>query len=522
MGTDRSDKKSAGNKRGNNGKSAVDKRRNNNGSGFGNKGGHRRGAVKKAVDPDRITAYKALLRIDKAKAYSNIELNSILSEKDPADIVVNPAFVRELVYGVIKNRRYLDYFIDDLARDGIEGVRREIAILLRMGLYQIIFMDSVPEHSAVDETVKITKLLFPGRDGFVNGLLRSFIRKQNTYYSKPSDDSRKSESVSENKRDDVSGSEPVSDNKRDIPVPNITDPIRRISVMYSCDEGLVRLLAGQYGTEKAEEILRVSLETPPLYVRVNTIKTSSADLISSLTDKGFKADDQSPDFPDTLVVSGKGILETKEFKDGLFFVQDASSSQAMKEFGPEPGETLIDVCAAPGGKSFAAAILMDNSGVIHAMDLHGNKLRALTKQAKRLGITIIDTEEHDAKTINKKYAASSSGNNEYGADKVLCDVPCSGLGVLRRKPEIKDRPLLNDGRDLAEIQYRILCSSADYVKPGGELMYSTCTLNRIENEKVTDRFIAGHDGFRVRCSKLTMPCSGGPDGFYYCIMQRVK
>lgn len=520
MGTDRSDRKSAVkkrgdngksaavNKRGNNSKSAEKKRRKDNGSGFGNKGGQRRGGVKITVDPDRMTAYKALLRIDKAKAYSNIELNSILTEKDPADIVVNPAFVRELVYGVIKNRRYLDYFIDDLARDGIEGVRREIAILLRMGLYQIVFMDSVPEHSAVDETVKITKLLFPGRDGFVNGLLRSFIRKQNTDYSKPNDN--------------VSGSIAVSEKKRDIPVPDITDSIRRMSVMYSCDEGLVRLLAGQYGNEETEDMLRVSLETPPLYVRVNTIKTSSADLISSLTDKGFKAEDQKPDYPDTLVISGKGILETKEFREGMFFVQDASSSQAMREFGSGPGETLIDVCAAPGGKTFAAAILMDNIGVIHAMDLHGNKLRALTKQAKRLGIIIIDTEEHDAKTINEKYAASSSGNNEYGADKVLCDVPCSGLGVLRRKPEIKDRPLVNDGRDLAEIQYRILCSSAEYVKPGGELMYSTCTLNRIENEEVTDRFIAGHDGFRVRCSKLTMPCSGGPDGFYYCIMQRVK
>ena len=132
-----------------------------------------------------MTAYKALLRVDKTRAYSNIELNAILSgksvDRSPADVVVNPAFVRELVYGVIKNRRYLDYFIDKLARDGIEGVRREIVILLRMGLYQIVFMDSVPTHSAVDETVKITKLLFPGRDGFVNGLLRNFVR---SYYVK--------------------------------------------------------------------------------------------------------------------------------------------------------------------------------------------------------------------------------------------------------------------------------------------------------------------------------------------------
>ena len=503
-------------------------------------GSTRSGNVKIVIDPDRMAAYKTLVKIDKSKAYSNIELNTMMSDE-----IVNQGFVRELVYGVIRNRRYLDYYIDELARDGIESIRPEVVVLLRTGLYQIIFMDSVPAHAAVDETVKIAKLLFPGRGGFVNGLLRSFIRLHVELDLKAGSDAGKADPENAEARIEIADrglEEPVFveiDDSRRMPIPDIADDMRRLSVMYSCDEGLVRLVAGQYGKDETEKFLKVSLETPPLFVRVNTIKTSTASLAESLRSQGFAAElyegsvyegsasdtlnentrDVSPDNADrshtdsdTLIVSGRGILETKEFRDGLFFVQDASSGEAVKEFGPAAGEVLIDVCAAPGGKTFAAAIGMQNSGVIHAMDLHGNKLRALTKEAKRLGITKIDTEEHDAKTVLEKYAGT--------ADKVICDVPCSGLGVLRRKPEIKDRPLKNDGRDLAEIQYMILCSSSEYVKPGGELMYSTCTINKIENEGVTDRFLSEHEDFKVRCSRHIMPCSGGPDGFYYCIMQR--
>ncbi len=463
------------------------------------------GPQKIVIDPDRMAAYKALVRIEKSKAYSNIELNAILEKpakgksknsfdpaksrsekpaKEKADVIVNPGFVRELVYGVVRNRRYLDYYIDDLAANGIESIHKEVTVLIRTGIYQLVFMDSVPDHSAVDETVKIAKLLFPGRGGFVNGILRNFIRLRDKDYGKPGCEGR------------------------NIPVPDIEDPVKRLSVMYSCDEGLVKLLVDQYGTDKAEEFLKVSLETPPLFIRVNTLKTDAAELADSLQKHGFKADIYSNE---SLVVSGRGIIESKEFRDGKFFVQDASSTMAIKALAPEAEEVLIDVCAAPGGKTFSAACMMEGRGRILAMDLHGNKLRALTREAKRLGISIIETRENDAKS-----KASDIGQ----ADKVICDVPCSGLGVLRRKPEIKDRPLKKDGRELAEIQYMILCSSSEYVKPGGELMYSTCTVNKIENEEVTDRFLSEHGDFSRRCSHVTMPCSGGSDGFYYCILKR--
>lgn len=468
--------------------------------------------VRIKIDPDRIAAYKALVRIEKSKAYSNIELNAILNDKDNEKIV-NPAFVRELTYGVVRNRKYLDYFIGSLAKNGIESIRKEVAVLLQTGMYQIVFMDSVPVHSAVDETVKIAKVLFPGRDGFVNGLLRNFVR---SYYvfgngnGSENSEAADERSGKENKERQENKEEKEVAGTAHRPVPDIEDDIERMSVMYSCDEGLVRLLADQYGKDKAEEILSVSLETPPLFVRVNTLKTDAKALAGVLTDKGFSAAPYEDN--DSLIVSGHGILESKEFRDGLFFVQDASSTMAVSALAPKAGETLIDVCAAPGGKTFSAAIQMQDRGVIHAMDLHGNKLRALEKQAKRLGINIIDTEEHDAKNVHPEYAGT--------ADKVICDVPCSGLGVLRRKPEIKDRPLINDGRDLSEIQYRILSASAEYVKAGGELMYSTCTVSRIENEDVTERFLGEHADFKELCSRVTMPCSGGPDGFYYCIMRR--
>ena len=432
----------------------------------------------KNVDPDRMAAYEALVRIERSKAYSNIELNAVTGKG-----VRNPGFVRELVYGIVRNKGLLDYYIDSLVDNGIRSVKTELKILLRMGIYQIAYMNSVPEHSAVDETVKMAKAMFRGRSGFVNGVLRNFIRGK--------------------------AADPRT----------IRDAVKRIHIQYSCDTGLVKMLISQYGEEKTEEFLRISLETPPLYIRVNTLKISALEIADKLEKQGFTVNDNkcNVNYADSLIVSGKGVLETESFRNGEFFVQDASSSEAVEKLAPEAKETLIDVCAAPGGKTFTAAIFMENAGVIHAMDLHENKLRALNKQAARLGIGIIQTEPHDAKEVQGNYIGT--------ADKVLCDVPCSGLGVLRRKPEIKNRPLAEDGRDLAEIQLMILSSSSEYVKPGGKLMYSTCTINRIENEEVVAGFLEEHgssekNGFTLVESKLMMPVSGGSDGFFYAVMQR--
>ena len=422
-----------------------------------------------------MAAYEALLRVEKTNAYSNIELNKVTQGK-----VHNPGFVRELTYGVIKNRVLLDFYIDKLAANGISSVKRELKVILRIGIYQILYMDSVPEHSAVDETVKLASEVTKGKTGFVNGVLRSFLRR----YKAEKD-----------------------------PLDEPSD----LDIKYSCEEGLVKLLVSQYGEEKAEEILSTSLETPPLFIRVNTLKTSVSKLSWELGVKGFKVNDTNDtvNLPEgTLEVSGKGILETDEFRNGEFFVQDASSTKAIEEFSPEPGETFIDVCAAPGGKTFAAALKMNDTGRILSIDLHENKLRALKKQADRLGISIIETRQHDAKETDESLWDT--------ADKVLCDVPCSGLGVLRRKPEIKDRPLKNDGRDIAEIQLKILEASSLYVKPSGTLMYSTCTVNKIENEEVVRRFISENSGFEILKEEQLLPASGGADGFYYCILKRVE
>ena len=249
-----------------------------------------------------------------------------------------------------------------------------------------------------------------------------------------------------------------------------------------------------------------------MFIRRNALKCTREQLIASLAAENVGVRETA--LQDAFALERPGdITRLSAFRDGWFFVQDLSAQLAAETLGAEPGDRVIDCCAAPGGKSFAAAISMENRGEVIAADLYPHKCALIEAGAKRLGITIIDTEEHDAKTVEQKYADDQ-------ADKVICDVPCSGLGVLRRKPEIKDRPLNNDGRDLSEIQYRILTASAAYVRPGGMLLYSTCTINRIENEDVTDRFINEHSDFAVKDQKLTLPCTGGPDGFYYCIMER--
>ena len=439
---------------------------------------------------DRMAAYKTLEAVFKSEAYSNIALNF----NTDGDKVTNPAFVREIVYGVIKYRKVLDFYIDQLVRDGVKSVKGDILILLEMGVYQILFMDSVPDHSAVDESVKIAKEITRGKSGFVNGVLRNFLRK----------------------RDELKTPE------------SIRDRFKRISTMYSCDETIARLLVNQYGEDDTCSILKESLMTPPLFIHVNTIKTDIKTLSDDLSE--YLTDDENFDGLPVLEVKGSRILETDAFKDGKFFIQDISSVNAISHFDPEADETLIDVCSAPGGKSMAMACQMENKGTIHCFDLHENRLKPVDKTAKKLGITIIDTCPHDATEVYEKYIEK--------ADKVICDVPCSGLGVMRRKPEIRYKKFDKDLDRLYKTQYRILECSSRYVRPGGMLMYSTCSINRKENEEITSQFLKEHEDFVVTDSYLTLPgarnismydtsspqpdCMDRADGFYYCIMERKR
>lgn len=425
------------------------------------------------MDINRKTAYNTLFEIEKSGAYSNIILNQEIKEINPD----SPAFVRELVYGVLENKIYIDYILNQLIPKGLKGVKKQDLTLLRMGIYQIEFMHSVPEYAAVNESVKMAKKLCRGRDGFINGVLRGYGKK-----------------------------------KDKIHLPDKTNMIEYLSVKYSYDQWIVKMWAETYGIKHTEDILRAGNDTPKLSLRVNRLKGSRGDLITSLTDMGFSCE-FSTNSENIIYATGSNILLSEPFKAGRFSVQDEASVMAIECLNPAPGSTVIDTCAAPGGKSLAMAELMDDSGKIISLDIYKHKLQLLEKEAERLGLHIIDTRENDGTVFNVNF--------ENLADYVLADVPCSGLGVIRKKPEIKYKVLSDNGNELSEKQYEILEISSRYVKEGGVLMYSTCTINRIENEMVTGRFLAAHKEYELLIERQLMPDTDKTDGFYFCKMRKL-
>ena len=427
------------------------------------------------MDCNRKTAYSVLFEIEKNQAYSNLELNRQIGLQNPD----NPAFVRELVYGVLENRIYLDYLLAHLIPKGLSGIKKQVLTLLRMGLYQLIFMESVPPYAAIGETVKLAKKLAPGRDGFINGVLRGYQKKGA----------------------DIK----LPDSKEDL--------ISYLSVRYSYAQWIVELLLSQYGMQRAEQILKAGNDRPKLSIRVNMMRTDRQSLAEQLTEEGFVIEEATLS-ERVLFASGSGLLGTKAYEQGLFSVQDEASVLAAEAVNPLPGQTVLDICAAPGGKSLAMAEMMGNKGVVKAFDIYGHKLTLIEQQAQRLGLSNIITEESDGCVLREDLRDS--------ADCVLVDGPCSGLGVIRRKPEIKYKELADEGRELSEKQLRILLTASCYVKEGGILVYSTCTVNRIENTEVVERFLKERSGFTLLFERQYLPDTDETDGFYICKMRKQK
>ena len=425
------------------------------------------------ADLNRKTAYQTLLEIEKNQAYSNIELNHQIGQMNPE----NPAFVRELVYGVLENQIYLDHILKQLIPKGLKGVKKPIKVLLRMGLYQLIFMDSVPEYAAVNEIVKLSRKVAPGRDGFINGVLRGYSKRK-AHLTMP-------------------------DSEKDLAL--------YLSVKYSFDPSIVKLWLSQYSAEETETLLANSNLRPPIAIRVNLTKTTEADLEAELTAQGFSLE-KAVLCDRVFFVKGSGLLDTEAFANGRFSVQDAASVLAVDILDPKPGDMVMDICAAPGGKTLAMAEKMENKGRILAFDIYAHKLDLMQMQAKRLGLRIIETGQQDGTVFNEIYMEL--------ADKVLVDGPCSGLGVLRRKPEIKHRPVLGDVAELAEKQLAILENACRYVKPGGDLLYSTCTINKRENNDVSRTFLQKHPEYEMKVERQLFPGVDDADGFYICKMHR--
>ena len=425
------------------------------------------------MDNNRKTAYQTLLDVESKKAYSNIALNHKIAVNKPG----SPAFVRELVYGVLERKLTLDHYIDQLLKEGIDSLRIQELTILRMGLYQLGYMDKVPEYAAISESVDLAKKYCKGKAGLINGVLREYQNKK-IYLTLPTRDE---------------------------------DEIKYLSVKYSYAPWIIELWLKYYSVSFVEKLLDAGNETPPLTVRANWLKIRKEDLKKVLRERGFEAEDGKI-CQNALYVKGSKILDSDLYSYGLFTPQDEASMLVSEKIGVRQGDVVMDVCAAPGGKTTAIAERMNNTGKIIASDIYRRKLDIVDKEAARLGITNIETRSWDAtrvdSTMNKK------------ADRVLVDAPCSGLGVIRRKPEIKYKEYSKEMKLLPDKQLAILSSSSSYVKPGGTLIYSTCTINPEENEKVVDTFLRKHRDFEKVERTLLLPNVNGTDGFFICVMKR--
>lgn len=425
------------------------------------------------MDINRKTAYLTLMDVENKRSYSNIALNHQIQRNRPD----NPAFVRELVYGVLKNKMLLDYVVDHLVPTGSSKLKMQGLNILRMGLYQLSNMGSVPEYAAVNETVNLAKKFCKGRDGFINGVLRTYIR-----------------------------------NKYSISLPDrAEDEVKYLSIKYSYEPWIIELWLKEYDVEFVEELLKAGNETPQTVIRLNWQKVMKKDLIKSLMEKGFEVEEGKLS-PNALYVKGSNLLNTQMYRMGMFSVQDESSQLATIMLDPKHGDFVMDVCAAPGGKTLAIAERMNNTGTVLASDVYTRKVALIEKEVKRLGLSNVKTRTYDATKTDTALIGK--------ADKVIVDAPCTGLGVVRRKPEIKYKKWSWEMDSLPRKQLAILSSSSKYVKMGGTLLYCTCTINADENEKVVTDFLRKNKDFVSKEVVKLYPHIDGTDGFFICKMTR--
>ncbi|MCL1895184.1 MAG: 16S rRNA (cytosine(967)-C(5))-methyltransferase RsmB [Clostridiales bacterium] len=426
------------------------------------------------MDSARKAAYLALRDVEENKAYSNFAVQNAI-DKVNTD---RAAFVRELVYGTIKKQLYLDFLIGHFIKTPVEKLPASDRVLLRLGFYQATSLDSVPDYAAVFETVELAKRYARGRGPFINGVMRQYLRDRENMALPPAGE----------------------------------DEVRRLSITYSFAPWIVRMWLGEFeNEERVERLLEALNSRPELCIRANTLKVEPKALKTQLENLGFivEADE---DLPDIFFVEGEQLLGTSLYKEGMFSVQDKASRIAAESLGARPGETVIDVCAAPGGKTMAIAEAMGNKGKIIAADIHEKKIGLIEKEAARLGIKIVTAKRGDGRIADPALAGAF--------DRALVDAPCSGLGVVRRKPEIKYKEFDEAMRGLPGMQLDILTASANYIKPGGVLVYSTCTIAKRENQDVVDAFLRANSRFELVDKIQLLPMTGKTDGFFVCKLKR--
>ena len=489
------------------------------------------------IDLDREAAFKALLAIERDGSYSNLELSKMLA----SDELSNKGFIREIVYGVTENKIYLDYILDKFIKKGAAKTKLQALIILRMGVYQILFMNSVPNYAAVNESVALARRFARGTDGFINGVLRNFIRNM--------------DSASEI---DVKGQ------------------LEYLSIRYSCQLKLVEELVSMLGFEHAKMLLEHAGHRPPLSIRVNIAQISVKELADRLRANGFEIEGSKLS-DRVLLVKGGALTEANEYKEGLFSIQSEESCAIVDFADAKSTELVVDLCAAPGGKAAAMAEQMLKpststeplaeiepckkpststeslaeiepckkpststepltetepckkpststepltktepgiaGGKVVALELYEHRAALIEATARRLGLENIEVRCQDAVEQIDELVGK--------ADLVLADVPCSGLGVIRRKPEMKYRDEF-DFDELVEIQKGILETGSSYLKPGGRLIYSTCTINPRENELMVKDFLKRHEEFISEKEVKLSPFDNGYDGFYMNKLKKIE
>ncbi|MEG1682820.1 MAG: 16S rRNA (cytosine(967)-C(5))-methyltransferase RsmB [Oscillospiraceae bacterium] len=433
----------------------------------------------------RDTALVVLMTCRKDGAWSDGALKTAVSDLSTQDA----ALATRLVYGVLQNRLRLDFILSAYCSQKPEKLEPLLLDILRLGAYQILYLDRIPDSAAVNESVELAKKHGKRQ---ASGLVNAVLRK-------------------------------VSQNKNALPEIPKTDLVTYLSLTYSHPKWLVKRLLTLLGEGGAEGFLRENNALAPLTVQVNRLKIDSIGLTQALEDEGVTVSPH-PWLADCLLLSGTGNLSAlTAFQRGLFWVQDPAAKLVSLAAGCQPGDHVIDVCAAPGGKSFAAAVAMADQGRILSCDIHTHKLGLLQLGAERLGLSCIQPMLADGREHRELL--------EDWGDIVVVDAPCSGLGIIRKKPDIRYKAP-GELTGLSTLQGEILANAATYVKPGGVLVYSTCTILPEENQGVTDSFLDSHPDFSRETFSLPTPIGGvegqltlwpqthGTDGFYICRMRR--
>ena len=427
----------------------------------------------------RELALQALIRFRRDGAWPDLYL-----KKEGEGLAANEmALASALTYGVLEQRALLDFYLQSFSKMPLKKIMPQVLDAMRIAAYQLVFLQRIPVSAAINESIKLVKKQAnPRAASFANGVLRSLSRSLEA-----------------------------------LPEPNFPDLSENLSVRYSHPKWLVDRLIKQIGGEACEAFLKENNQQPPVVLRVNTLKTSSDALLSLLPNANLH-----PYLPDALICeSVRDYLRTDAFREGLFSVQDSASQLCVHALQPQPGETLLDLCAAPGGKSILAAQMMGCKGKVLSFDLHPHRADLIRKSAEKMGVTNLETAAADSTVLNETLRNS--------ADAIICDVPCSGIGIIRKKPDIRYKKQ-EDADGLPKIQLQILLNALDYLKPGGRVVYSTCTVLEEENQCVLrealairkdcelEEFVLPGIG-QVNGAITLWPQTHGTDGFF---LARIK